>query len=98
MKKATMNMALGTLFSASVAAIAMAAYRKKQNDTPKVLEDTDIRNSEKIDKMESVDANKAPEEKGLTQYDSTLRNEWVANGFPQTHEEMEKLEAQGKDS
>jgi hypothetical protein len=58
----------------------------------KVLEDTDMRNSEKIDQVESVEADQDPAEKGLTLLDSAYRAEWVANGFPQTHQEMKELE------
>ncbi|MRX73465.1 hypothetical protein GJU40_15075 [Bacillus lacus] len=97
MKRMTVNILAGTLLSAGSAALAVAAYRRKVQNSHKVLDDTDIRNSEKIDKMESVDADKEREEQGLTQYDSTLRSEWIANGFPQTHldpEELERLEQQ----
>jgi hypothetical protein len=55
-------------------------------------------NRKKIDRMESVDADKVPEEKGLTQLDSTYRSEWIANGFPQTHKEMKELEKEGQKS
>ncbi|KKK36742.1 hypothetical protein WQ57_17825 [Mesobacillus campisalis] len=58
----------------------------------KVLEDTDMRNSEKIDQVESVEADQDPAEKGLTLLDSAYRAEWQANGFPQTHKEMKELE------
>ncbi|WP_394138713.1 hypothetical protein [Cytobacillus oceanisediminis] len=53
-----------------------------------------MRNSENIDQIESVDADKVPEEKGLTLYDSALRAEWVANVFPQTHFDWEETERQ----
>lgn len=92
MKKSTMNLVIGSLLSAAGIMLLIAAYKNKQSEEYKVLEDHDIRNSSKIDQMESVDADKVPEEKGLTQYDSILRAEWVANGFPQTHQEMRELE------
>ncbi|GAA2700131.1 hypothetical protein GCM10009865_06890 [Aeromicrobium ponti] len=59
-----------------------------------MLEDSNMRNSENIDQIESVDADKVPEEKGLTLYDSALRAEWVANVFPQTHFDWEETERQ----
>ncbi|TCN26152.1 hypothetical protein [Mesobacillus foraminis] len=83
MKKSALNFVLGATV------VGLAVYRMSQKEAVKIIEDTDMRNSEKIDKQESVDAEKVPEEKGLTQYDSALRAEWVANGFPQTHMEME---------
>lgn len=55
-----------------------------------------MRNSKKIDQVESVDEDKARDEEGLTQYDSALKSDWVANGFPQTHMELEELENQKK--
>lgn len=88
MNKLALNFILGT------AVVALAVYRIKEKNTVRILKDTDMRDSVKIDKMESVDADNVPEEKGLTQYDSTLRSEWVANGFPQTHQEMKELEEQ----
>jgi hypothetical protein len=101
MKKSTINMAAGILLSAGGAALAIAAMKKRNEETAGntttfsytikdgVIEDTDMRNSQKIDQMESVDADKSDAEKGLTQYDSALRAEWVANGFPQTRMEIE---------
>jgi GH15 family glucan-1,4-alpha-glucosidase len=74
------------------AALLTAIYRKSQKATVQFLKDTDMRNSKKIDQMESVDADVDPTEKGLSQLDSAYRAEWVANGFPQTHMEMEELE------
>ncbi|MGI1806515.1 hypothetical protein ACRPK8_12375 [Exiguobacterium sp. TDN 0502] len=40
----------------------------------------------------SVDAKQDPQEVGLTQLDSIQRADWQANGFPQTHAELERLE------
>ncbi|MCM3540638.1 hypothetical protein [Priestia endophytica] len=87
---------LGTLISTGGAALAVAAYKKKRKASFKVRPDTDMRNSKKIDQVESVDADKARDEEGLTQYDSVLKSDWVANGFPQTHMELEELESQKK--
>ncbi|MEK5339967.1 hypothetical protein NSQ19_09425 [Weizmannia sp. FSL W8-1119] len=98
MKRSTMNLISGTLLSAGVAVLAMAACNKRQKDSAETWEDTDMRNSKKIDRMESVDADKVPEEKGLTQLDSTYRSEWIVNGFPQTHKEMKELEKEGQKS
>ncbi|HZG70188.1 MAG TPA: hypothetical protein VEY51_01510 [Chondromyces sp.] len=98
MKKATMNLILGSVLSAGGAVLAMEAYRRRKKEPFKVLEDTDMRNSVKVDRLESVDADKVPEEQGLTQLDSAYRAEWIANGFPQTHEEIEELEEQGRKS
>jgi len=69
------------------AALLTAVYRKSQKAAVKFLEDTDMRNSEKIDQMESVDADVDPAEKGHNQSHS----EWVTNCFPQVQsEELEK--------
>jgi hypothetical protein len=91
MRKSTKNFVLASLLSTGGAVLLTAAYRKSQRDAIRFLEDTDMRNSEKIDQMESVDAGLDPAERGLTQLDSAMRAEWVANGFPQTHMEMEEL-------
>lgn len=87
MNKSKMNFMLGVLLSAGGALLAMEAYKMRQKEA--VLEDTDMRNSKKIDHEESVNAETDPEEKGLTQLDSAYRAEWVANGFPQTRDQEE---------
>mgnify|MGYP001029670237 CR=1 FL=1 len=46
----------------------------------------------KKDKVESVDSEKAEEYEGLTGLDAQYRDEWQANGFPQTHAELKALE------
>ncbi|GLB59614.1 hypothetical protein [Cytobacillus sp. NCCP-133] len=92
MKKSTVGFVLGSLVSAGGVALAASAYRNKHRNSDEVLEDTDMRNSAKIDEVESVDADKVPEEKGLTQYDSALRAEWVANGYTQTHLDLDEHE------
>ena len=87
MNKSKMNLMLGVLISAGGALLAMEAYKMRQKNA--VLEDTDMRNSKKIDREESVNAKVDPEEKGLTKLDSAYRAEWVANGFPQTRDQEE---------
>ncbi|WP_053217068.1 hypothetical protein [Virgibacillus senegalensis] len=47
---------------------------------------------QKKDDIESPDAPQDEAEQGLTGLDHEYRSEWVANGFPQTHREMERLE------
>ncbi|MGD6968139.1 hypothetical protein ACQCVP_17060 [Rossellomorea vietnamensis] len=91
MKKSTKGLIVGSLVSAGGAALATAAIKKKKGDDPEVIEDTDMRNSKKIDQRESPDADKTDEEKGLTELDHAYRAEWSANGFPQTHQAMEEL-------
>ncbi|MBT2692767.1 hypothetical protein [Bacillus sp. ISL-55] len=49
MKKSTKNFVLASLLSAGGAVLLTAAYRKSQRDAIRFLEDTDMRNSEKID-------------------------------------------------
>ncbi|MDN4524221.1 hypothetical protein [Fictibacillus fluitans] len=90
MRSSTRNILIGSALSTG-AALAINSYRLKKS-SPDILPDVDHKRSLKVDKMESVDANKDPEEKGLTQLDSTYRSEWQANGFPQTHLDMEELE------
>ena len=87
MRKSKTNFMLGLLLSAGGALLAMEAYKMRQKEA--VLEDTDMRNSKKIDREESVNAETDPEEKGLTKLDSAYRAEWVANGFPQTRDQEE---------
>ncbi|SDN04797.1 hypothetical protein SAMN04488137_3240 [Fictibacillus solisalsi] len=90
MKSSTRNILIGSALSTS-AALAINSYRLKKR-SPNVLPDVDHKRSLRVDRMESVDANKDPEEKGLTQLDSAYRSDWQANGFPQTHMELEELE------
>lgn len=81
-KKVLMGIVLGVAGAALVApkVVALLSQDNKENTW------------QKMDEMESVDANQDEEEKGLTQLDSSLRAEWQANGFPQTHEERERLQ------
>lgn len=73
------------------AALLTAIYRKSQKAAVRFLEDADMRNSKKIDQMESVDADVDPAEKGLTQPDSEYHSKWVTNCFPQFQsEDLEK--------
>ncbi|PLT33924.1 hypothetical protein CUU64_11105 [Bacillus sp. V5-8f] len=88
MNKSTMRLILGSLLSVGGTALAISGYKTRQKQSFSVLADTDMRNTVKLDHKESVDAEKDPAERGLTQYDSTLRSEWVANGFPQTNEDI----------
>ena len=92
MKSSTMNTVIGSALAAAAGIFVFKAYQDKKN--PSVEEDTDLRNSEEVDHRESVDADVDPAEKGLTQLDSAYRDEWQANGFPQTHKEMKELEEQ----
>jgi hypothetical protein len=93
MKASTMNMIVGSALSAGGVLLATKAYKQRQQESPKAIKDRD---TWEADRFESVDADKVPEEKGLTQLDSAHRNDWIANGFPQTHEERRKLEEEAK--
>lgn len=98
MNKLTKNILTGSIVSAGTIA-AVAGYKKIKSgssEEPEFLEDTDMRNSAEIDQEESVDAEKTKEEEGLTKLDAAYKSEWQANGFPQTHEEMKKLEEEEK--
>jgi len=66
-----------------LAAIATIAYQQYQQRKT---------TSDDIDHRPSVDAKRDPAEVGLTQLDSIHRADWQANGFPQTHAELERLE------
>ncbi|WP_053363277.1 hypothetical protein [Bacillus sp. FJAT-27251] len=106
MKKSTIGLISASVLTGGALAYAVASRKKQQKEEMvhkvvtiqhedkevKVLEDTDMRNSEKIDQVESVEADQDPAEKGLTLLDSAYRAEWQANGFPQTHQEMKELE------
>lgn len=90
MKKSTMNTVIGSALAAAAGIFVFKAYQEK--NSVKVQEDSDLRNSVEADRRESVEADLDPAEKGLTQLDSAYRDEWQANGFPQTHREMKELE------
>ncbi|MCJ1909576.1 hypothetical protein [Planococcus ruber] len=90
MKKSTMNTVIGSALAAAAGIFVFKAYQEK--NSVKVQEDSDMRNSVEVDRRESVEADLDPAEKGLTQLDSAYRDEWQANGFPQTHREMKELE------
>lgn len=47
-----------------------------------------MRKSKDVYQSGSFDADKDPEEKSLTQYNSALRSEWTGDGFQQTHIDM----------
>lgn len=80
-KKVVMGIVLGVAGAALVAPKVAAFLTQGRDD------DT----WSKMDRMESVDADKDEAEAGLTQLDSNYRAEWQANGFPQTHAERERL-------
>lgn len=96
MSISTKNLILGSLLSIGGVMLVKGTIEQRRNKEFPVLQDTDMRNSDRVDEMESVDADKEASEKGLSQLDSTYRDEWVANGFPQTHEEMRELEEQNQ--
>lgn len=80
----------GTAFAGGI--ILFTTIRKKNGKKVWVYEDNDMRNSVTVDREESVNAEYDEAEEGLTQLDSAYRSEWQANGFPQTHRELEELE------
>ncbi|ANU14979.1 hypothetical protein B481_2896 [Planococcus halocryophilus Or1] len=90
MKKSTMNTLIGSALAAASGIFVYRAYQEK--NTVRVEPDIDMYNSAEIDKRESVDALDDSAEQGLSQLDSIYRDEWQANGFPQTHKEMRELE------
>ncbi|MGF2616166.1 hypothetical protein FZC84_00115 [Rossellomorea vietnamensis] len=96
MNRMAKNIIMGSLVSAGSAALATAMYKKRKKDNFPVYQDTDMRDSIKIDVQESVNADVEDAEKGLTKLDSAFRSEWQANGFPQTHAELERLEAESR--
>ncbi|MGD6801828.1 hypothetical protein FZC79_15555 [Rossellomorea vietnamensis] len=96
MNRMAKNLIMGSLVSAGSAALATAMYKKRKKNNFSVYPDTDMRDSIKIDVQESVNADMEDAEKGLTKLDSAYRSEWQANGFPQTHAEMERLEAESR--
>ncbi|MCM3715544.1 hypothetical protein M3202_15850 [Alkalihalobacillus oceani] len=93
MKTSTVNFILGSALLAGGACLMKSACQQMQRENVKVREDIDVWEG---DKRESVDADKVPEEKGLTQLDSAHRNDWVANGFPQTHRAQSELAEDAK--
>lgn len=92
MEKRSLNKMVfaGTVFAGGI--LLFKSIQKKNGKRVWVYEDNDMRNSVTVDREESVDAKYDDAEIGLTQLDSTFRSEWQANGFPQTHRELEKLE------
>ncbi|MGD6818269.1 hypothetical protein [Metabacillus sp. 84] len=91
-KKSPINYAFSALLLTGSAIWAAASYKKKRKQLEKELENP----NRKLHQIESADASKEQEEKELTQLDSVQRSEWVANGFPQTHQEMRELEEEEK--
>ena len=90
MKKSTMNTLIGSALAAASGIFVYKAYQEK--NIVRVEEDTDMRNSSKVDERESISALEDSAEQGLSQLDSAYRDEWQANAFPQTHKEMRELE------
>lgn len=80
----------GTAFAGGI--LLFKSIRKKNGKRLWVYKDNDMRNSVTVDREESVNAKYDDAEKGLTKLDSAFRSEWQANGFPQTHRELEELE------
>ena len=93
MKKTSLNKMVfaGSVFAGGI--VLFRNIRKKSGKKVWVYEDNDMRNSVTVDREESVNAQYDEAEKGLTQLDSAFRSEWQANGFPQTHRELENLES-----
>lgn len=91
MRKKSINKMVfaGTAFAGGI--ILFNNIRKKSGKKFWVYEDNDMRNSVTVDREESVNAKYDDAEKGLTQLDAAYRSEWQANGFPQTHRELENL-------
>ncbi|ANU16055.1 hypothetical protein BBI11_02805 [Planococcus maritimus] len=90
MKKSTMNTVVGSALAAAAGVFVYKAYQEK--NTVQVQEDIDMHNSKEIDERESVYAIEDSSEQGLSQLDSAYREEWQANGFPQTQKELRELE------
>ncbi|MDN7243226.1 hypothetical protein QWY14_15585 [Planococcus sp. N028] len=90
MKSSTLNTMAGSVLAAAAGFFVFRAVRAKNG--VQVADDVDMRNSQTVDKRESPNAAVDPAEQGLTQLDAAYREEWQANGFPQTHREMRELE------
>lgn len=89
MRKQSINKMIfaGSAFAGGI--ILFRNIKKKNGRKVWVYEDNDMRNSVTVDREESINAEYDDAEKGLTQLDSAFRSEWQANGFPQTHRELE---------
>ncbi|WP_409250580.1 hypothetical protein V1502_10385 [Bacillus sp. SCS-153A] len=96
MNKRARNVLMGSLLSASSAALATAIYNKRRKGNFPVDQDIDTKHDLRSDFEESPNAAYEEEEIGLTKLDSTYRSEWQANGFPMTHAEMERLERESE--
>lgn len=86
-----MNQSLkrGLLVAGSLALTVVAI---KQYQRACTNNGTSISDSAELDRRPSVDQQHDEAEVGLTQLDSIQRSDWQANGFPQTHAELEQLE------
>ena len=71
---------------AALSALAIKRYKQSGNSSQGFSDPT------ALDRQPSIDAKKDETEVGLTQLDSIHRADWQANGFPQTHAELERLE------
>ncbi|MCP3761552.1 hypothetical protein NLX67_04020 [Domibacillus sp. A3M-37] len=76
--------------------------KQESNDSNEMIVSKTVGNKEfiadestelKKDNIESVDAKREEAYKGLTALDAQYRDDWQANGFPQTRVELEELEA-----
>ncbi len=110
-KDMTMGVVVGsTALITTGLVLAFNAYQKKTGkleDVGKTVPDLNAPDSKFIpdsdvqqekDEKEAKDAERDPAYKGLTQLDTQYRDEWQANGIPQTHAEMEKLEKEGQEN
>ncbi|OIN68063.1 hypothetical protein BLD48_04245 [Exiguobacterium sp. KRL4] len=80
----------GLIVGGIVAVSVLAIQRYKQSCSN--AQDQDVSHSAELDQRPSIDAKTDETEVGLTQLDSIHRADWQANGFPQTHAELERLE------
>ncbi|MGX8236410.1 hypothetical protein D3D03_05565 [Exiguobacterium sp. RIT452] len=78
----------GLILGGVVTLSALAIKRYQQSCS----KDQSISHTAELDQRPSVDAKTDETEVGLTQLDSIQRADWQANGFPQTHAELERLE------
>lgn len=83
----------GTAFAGGI--VLYKNIRKKSGKRVWVYEDNDMRNSVTVDREESVNAPFDEAEVGLTKLDSAYRSEWQANGFPQTHRDLNEAGKRG---
>lgn len=92
MEKSTLKKFVYAGTAAASGMLLLTVFKKNKAKKIWVYEDNDMRNSETVDREESVKAAYDDAEIGLTQLDSAYRSEWQANGFPQTHRRLAELE------